>query len=251
MARMANTIRYESKPDFHNPIIIEGLPGVGNVGKLAADFVADKLNAKTFARIYSDDLPPQVLVNEECVIEPVCHELKYAKTADGRDLIFIMGAFQANTPAGQYNLTEYEFKQMLPYDPSLMVTLGGYGTGEVVTDPRVFGVVSDAKMKTEYEQYGILFAPNEPKGGIVGAAAMFVAFGKIYGIKSISVIGETSGFIIDVKSARNVIDVLSGMFGTEIDTSDLNDAVNQIEKINSKAKELKPEPAGEDLSYIG
>lgn len=251
MVKMANTIRYEFKPQLDKPIIIEGLPGVGNVGKLAADFIADKLNAKLFARIYSDDLPPQVLVNEECVIEPVCHELWHARTSNDTDLVFILGAFQGNTPAGQYNLTQFEFKQLLPYNPSCVMTLGGYGTGEVVIEPRVFGVVSDAKMKLKYESHGITFAPNEPRGGIIGAAAMFIAFGKIYGIESISIIGETSGFIIDVKSARNVIDVLASIFGIEIDTSDLKDAVDQIEKINNKAKELSPESSNEDLSYIG
>ena len=80
---MANTIRYEFEPELVNPVLIEGLPGVGNVGKIAADLVADKLNARLFARIFSDDLPPQVLVNEESVVEPVCHELWYAQTPDG------------------------------------------------------------------------------------------------------------------------------------------------------------------------
>lgn len=251
MVKMANTIRYEFKPRMTNPIIIEGLPGVGNVGKLAADFIADKLNAKLFARIYSDELPPQVLIDDECVIEPVCHELWHAKTTGGKDLVFILGTFQANTPAGQYSLTEYEFKQLLPYDPSCMITLGGYGTGEVVLEPRVFGAVSDAKLKLKYEQHGISFVPKEPKGGIIGAAAMFVAFGKQYGIESISIVGETSGFIVDVKSARNVINTLASIFEMEIDTSDLNDAVDQIEKINNKAKQLAPESSNDDLSYIG
>lgn len=251
MGRMASTIRYEFKPDLKNPILIEGLPGVGNVGKLAADLMADKMNARLFARIYSDDLPPQVTVNEESVIELVNHELWHAKTPDGRDLVFLLGDFQGTTPTGQYNLSKFVFDEILPYNPSLILTLGGYGIGEVVTDPGVIGVVSDPLLKTGFEKYGIEFRPNEPKGGIVGAAAMLVGLGRVYGIDSLCIIGETSGFVIDAKSARNLIEVMSSMFDVEIDTSELQDAIDQLDEINNKARELAPGAPKEDLSYIG
>ena len=248
---MASTIRYEFEPELINPILIEGLPGVGNVGKIAADLVADKLNARLFARIFSDDLPPQVLVNEESVVEPVCHELWYAQTPDGQDLVFLLGDFQGTSPAGQYNLSEFVFRTLLPHDPSLILTLGGYGLGQVITEPRVIGVVSDPLMKTQYEPYGVQFIPNEPKGGIVGAAAMLLAFGKIHGIKSLCIIGETSGFVIDAKSARNLIDVMSKMFNVDIDTSELQDSIDQLDAINNNACEIAAGVPKEDLSYIG
>ena len=54
------TIVYDCIPELDKPILIEGLPGVGNVGKIAADFLAEKLNAKRFATVYSDSFPPQV-----------------------------------------------------------------------------------------------------------------------------------------------------------------------------------------------
>lgn len=248
---MANTIRYEFKPELNKPVLIEGLPGVGNVGKLAADLMADKLNARLFARIYSDDLPPQVTVDEESVCNLVCHELWYAEAPDGRDLVFLLGDFQGTSTAGQYNLSKYVFDLMLPYDPSLILTLGGYGIGEVVTDPSVIGVVSDPLMKTRYEPHGIEFRPNEPKGGIVGAAAMLIGLGKIYGIESLCIIGETSGYVIDAKSARKLIQVMSSMFGADIDTSELQEAIDQLDEINNKARELAPGAPKEDLSYIG
>ena len=56
------TIRYiDKKPKLKNPILIEGLPGIGNVGKLAVEHLIDKTNAVKFAEIYSKDFPPQVL----------------------------------------------------------------------------------------------------------------------------------------------------------------------------------------------
>jgi proteasome assembly chaperone (PAC2) family protein len=34
-------INYLQKPDLKDPVLIEGLPGVGNVGKLAAEHLID------------------------------------------------------------------------------------------------------------------------------------------------------------------------------------------------------------------
>src|SRR3989344_5591518 len=32
-------------PTLHNPLLIEGLPGIGNVGKIAVDFLVEELKA--------------------------------------------------------------------------------------------------------------------------------------------------------------------------------------------------------------
>ena len=53
-------IEFTEKPKLKNPVFIEGLPGVGNVGKLAAEHLVDELNAKKFAEVYSKYFPPQV-----------------------------------------------------------------------------------------------------------------------------------------------------------------------------------------------
>jgi len=39
-------VRIIENPELENTILIEGLPGIGLVGKLAADHMLDKLNAK-------------------------------------------------------------------------------------------------------------------------------------------------------------------------------------------------------------
>ena len=40
-----------SNPRLKKPILVSGLPGVGNVGKIALDFMVDKLKAKKFMEI--------------------------------------------------------------------------------------------------------------------------------------------------------------------------------------------------------
>jgi len=52
--------KIKKMPKLTNPILIEGLPGIGNVGKLAVEHLIDTIKAKKFAEIYSKDFPPQV-----------------------------------------------------------------------------------------------------------------------------------------------------------------------------------------------
>src|SRR3972149_6895941 len=52
-------VRYLDHPKLTDPIFIEGLPGIGNVGKLAAEHLKDELKAVKFAEIYSKYFPPQ------------------------------------------------------------------------------------------------------------------------------------------------------------------------------------------------
>ena len=42
--------------ELNNPIFIEALPGLGHVGKLAADHMIDELGATKFAEVYSSNI---------------------------------------------------------------------------------------------------------------------------------------------------------------------------------------------------
>ena len=44
------TIYYGEKPDLSHPILIEGLPGVGTVGKLAAEHLIDEIVMKEYGQ---------------------------------------------------------------------------------------------------------------------------------------------------------------------------------------------------------
>ena len=55
-------IVWTDKVKLEDAILLEGLPGVGNVGKLAAMHLIDELKAKKCMEIYSSHFPPQVFI---------------------------------------------------------------------------------------------------------------------------------------------------------------------------------------------
>jgi uncharacterized protein (TIGR00162 family) len=241
------------KPELQAPILIEGLPGVGNVGKLAADHLLDQLEGVKFAEIYSKHLPPQVVLDEDCVISLVNNELFYVKDAGkGVDIIFLVGDHQGLTPEGQYELAANIIDIAQEMGVSRIYTLGGYGVGKMVEEVRVLGAITDISMKEDLEPHGVVFSAGEPGSGIVGASGLLLGLAQIHGIEAACLMGETSGYFVDPKGAEALCRVLASILGTEIDFSDLETKAQQIDVITSKIKEMENSQGGrEDLGYIG
>lgn len=248
-------IRFYEKPKLKSPIFIEGLPGVGNVGKLAAEHLIDEINAKKFADIYSKYFPPQVIVDDEGLIKLVNNELYYYKAKDKgkKDLLFLVGDYQGLTPEGQYELSDFVLRIVKDYGVKQVFTLGGYGMGRMVSKPKVFGAATDEKLVEEMKKYGVVFAGGEPGTGIVGASGLFLGLGKLYGMMSVCLMGETSGYFVDPKSAQAVLEVLTKILDMGIDFTALAAKAKQIDAITQKLREIqvKREEDEDQLGYIG
>jgi hypothetical protein len=250
-----STTRFIEKPRLKDPILIEGLPGVGNVGKLAAEHLIDEIGAKKFAEIYSTNFPPQVFINPDGTTRLVKNDLYYWKGK--RDLIILTGDYQGLSPKGQYRLTDAVLDIAEEFGTKMIFTLGGYGMGEEIQNPRVTGAATDPELVNEMKKYGIIFK-NEPGGGIVGASGLLLGMGKLRGIKGICLMGETSGYLVDPNSAKAVIKVLAKILKIDIDLSKLDRKAREIDVIASRIKEMETEISRkkerekkEELEYIG
>jgi uncharacterized protein (TIGR00162 family) len=248
-------VDFTEKPDLRSPILIEGLPGVGNVGKLAAEHMIDELDAKKFATIISKFFPPQVIVSEEGVVKLVTNELYYLKReTKENDLIILIGDYQGLSPEGQYELT-YEILDMAEkFGVKKIFTLGGYGLGKMVEEPKVLGAATSIELVKEMKEFGVVFQEGEPGSGIVGASGLLLGLGVLRGIEAVCLMGETSGYFVDPKSARRVLKVLCKAIGEEIDYFALETKAAQIDKITSRFKEIEKDISdtkADDLRYIG
>ncbi|MDR0198259.1 MAG: proteasome assembly chaperone family protein [Methanomassiliicoccaceae archaeon] len=247
---MANVVKYHDRPGMIAPVLIEGLPGVGNVGKIAADYLAEKLDAKKFAEIYSKHFPPQVMLDADCVAQLACNALYHAN-AGGRDIIFLLGDYQGLTAEGQYELAEEVMEVAASMNVSKIFTLGGFGIGTVVDRPRVLGAVSSLSMKGALEGHGVTFVPGEPSAGIAGASGLILGMSRVRDIEAACLMGETSGYFIDHKSSSVLLKVLIGILGVDVDMQELNERSQQMEEFTSKIKEIAEDHSKGHLGYIG
>jgi len=245
-------IKYIERPTLSQPTLVEGLPGVGNVGKLAAEHLIDQIKATKFADIYSKYFPPQVFVRDDGTIKLVSNELYYYKT-EGHDLVVLVGDYQGLTPDGQYALADFVIGICKELGIKRIYTLGGYGLGKMIEKPRVLGAATDLKLVEEMKGIGVTFSKGEPGSGIVGASGLLLGMGKNVGIDAVCLMGETSGYFVDPKSAQAVLGILTKALGIKVDLSALDEKARQIEALTSRLRdtELPPEPKREDLGYIG
>jgi len=250
------TVKYfEKVPKLKNPILIEGLPGIGNVGKLAVEHLIDNIKAKKFAELHCKDFPPQVFINNDGTIKLVNNEFYYwkAKNKKQRDMVLITGDYQGLSSQGQYELVGKILDVSEELGVKEIFTLGGYGLGHEIQNPKVLCATTDKDLVKTMKKYGAVFKKNEPGGGIVGASGLLLGLGKIRGLKGACFMGETPGYLVDPKSAKAVLKILMKITNIQIDLSALEKKAKEIEHIAHQLKEMEniSKDKTEELKYIG
>lgn len=250
-------IKVIKKVKLEDPILIEGLPGVGHVGKLVAEHIVEELNAEKIIEIYSPHFPPQVLINDDFIAELVKNEVYAYKSDNKIDILIVVGDHQSVTNEGHYEISGIILDIAQEYDVKRIYTLGGYGTGQLVENGTVLGAVNNIDMIEEMKKYGIEFRDNEPAGGIVGVSGLILGMSRFRDIDAACLMGITSGYLVDPKSAQAVLDVLCEILDLKIDTQALEDRAKEMEKIIAKIVEIEQMQmqheigTDEDLRYIG
>jgi hypothetical protein len=232
-----------------DPILIEGLPGIGQVGKLVAEYMIHMLKAEKIAEIHSIYFPPQVLLDEDGTARLARNEL-YLYHAEGKDVVFLVGDHQSTSNEGHYLLADQYVDIAEELKIRRIYTLGGFGVGHLVNEPRVLGAVNRAELRPELEEVGVTFQRDEPGGGIIGAAGLMVGLSAQKGINAVCLMGETSGYLVDPMAAASVLVILSKLIDIPVDPTQLNDRASEMEKVIEglvESDKLKDE----ELSYIG
>jgi uncharacterized protein (TIGR00162 family) len=256
------------KPKLSNPVFVEGLPGVGNVGRIAAGYLAEEIGAKKFAELFSSHFMPFVLLHQSSAVHVLKNEFYYwkAKEKGQRDLIILIGDSQSVDPDGHYEIVEEILDFVLKYGVKEMFTLAGLSVGEKSAKPKVIGAVSEPDVIKKYDKYDIDFDAGSKVGTIAGASGLLIGLGRIKGIRGVCLLGETVGYPLlpDPKSAEVVLNVLAKVLNVKLDTSKLDKKVKEMDEFMKKVDEvqrralgqlLKPpaaeKPEKDKLSYIG
>jgi len=249
-------VRYVAKkPKLKKPMLIEGLPGIGNVGKLAVEHLIEDIKAVKFAELYSKDFPPQVFINTDGTIKLVNNEFYYwkAKKKNQRDLILLTGDYQGLSSHGQYELVEAILDIAEDFGAKEMITLGGYGLGHEIQEPKVLCATTNKQLVKTMKKYGAIFRKNEPGGGIVGASGLLLGLGKLRGFEGTCFMGETPGYLVDPQSAKAVLKILTKVTNIDVNLSELEKKAKEIEYIAHQLREMESasKEKSDELGYFG
>ncbi|MGQ9460232.1 MAG: PAC2 family protein [Candidatus Bathyarchaeaceae archaeon] len=208
------------KPEFHylfhpkleHPVFVGGLPGLGNVGKIAARLVIEYKKAKRFAELYSPSFPDYVIVDRNGICRSPRYDF-YASSTSKNQFIILTGDTQPalEDVTAHYQLCDQILDFAEKYGCKFIVTMGG------VTTPRPKGEVYVAATSEK------LAAENVNKGAILYGrrrimddTGLLLGLAKERGLEGLCLLGATTGFRADRGAALSVFKFLMKTLGAEV-----------------------------------
>jgi uncharacterized protein len=225
----------------NNPILIEGLPGLGLVGKIAIRYLIKKLNAIKFAHLYSPHFPYFVLVNKKGSVRLLRGAFYLWKNEHGpNDLILFTGDSQSQTIEGQYEIADCMLDFSQKYNVKTIVTIGGYRM-ETKDKPNVFAAATDRELLNKALDAGA--ALSSSGSPIVGTAGLILGLARFKKISALCLLGETRGYLPDPLAARSVLEVLKSAFNFDADLTDMNKEISKAETMVTRLQEIEEKRA--------
>lgn len=249
-------------PQLNDPILIEGLPGIGNVGKVAVDFIIDSVKARKMMEISSYSFPHSVFVNERNLVELPKIEVFYKKRGRGKkDLIFLAGDIQPLDEESSYEFSHKVLDILEEFRGKELITIGGIGLQDIPDKPKVYCTGTSKDMIEKYSKghdvqknlFGVI-------GPIVGVTGLLIGLAKEKNIKGACFLAETYGhpLYLGMKGSKEILAILNKKLSLNLNLKVIGKEMQDVEEeLTKKLKDIneiiaKSGRAREDhVSYIG
>ena len=245
---VCKTYIYE-KPVLNDPVLVEGLPGIGFVANITALHLIKELNAKMFAEIQSSSFQDLAMTTENGGTYFPSNQLYYHKAKEGeRDLIILYGNTQALTTVGQYELCGKILDISEELGCKYIITIGGLKKEETIKKPELYCTASDTQTVQEALNLNIKIM----NGHIFGVAGLLVGLCKLRDLKSLCLLAETAGMYPDVVATHEIMKVLSKILNLKTNLKNLDVAAEETGKILKSFGIVSPsstEKKGRDADF--
>jgi len=237
-----------AKANLREPILVQGLPGLGYVGKVAIDYFVEKLKPAKIAELYSSYLlfPDGNLginISEDGTYSLPKYEF-YAHNAKEPQAIFLTGDAQPSV-TGQYEVASMVLDYAQQFSCKTVFTMGGYGTRGGNEAGAVYAVVGDPALGERLKNLGAKLAKG---GAVTGAAGVILGIGRQRGLQCAGLLGATSGVYPDLEAARAVIQMLTSLVNLPVELKDLDTEIEDLRKKMERFRraELEEPKEGEE-----
>jgi uncharacterized protein len=225
---MVCSIEVTEKPQLNNPVLIEGLPGIGFVASIAALHLIREFHAKKFAQIVSSSFQDFAILTETGMARSPKNELYYVKREDGgRDLIIWYGNTQALTTPGQYELCGKVLDIVQDLGCQFAVSLGGFKKDEVKGVPSLYCAASDEETLQDVLGLGT----RVMVGHIFGIAGLLVGLSRLRDMRSFALLVDTMGLSPDAVATKVALNALDRFLTLNVDLAGLDDAAAETKRL--------------------
>lgn len=224
---MACTMEITEKPALNNPVLIEGLPGIGFVANIAALHLITELKAKRFAQIVSASFQDIAVTTDSGATRSPINELYYAKGKNGgRDLIIWYGNTQALTTFGQYELCGKVLDIVQELGCRFVISIGGFKKDEVRGIPGIYSAATDQETLKDALDLGSKIMV----GHVFGIAGILIGLSKLRNVNGFALLVDTLGMFPDANATRTALAALNNYLKLDLDLSGLEATTETTKK---------------------
>jgi uncharacterized protein (TIGR00162 family) len=204
------------EPKLKEPIFVEGLRGLGNVGMIAARHLIESTDAKVFAELYAPYFQDYVTVKKDGTCRPPRY-LFYAAKTEKNHYIILTGDSQPSLEdtLAHYDLCDEILNFAEKYGSKFIVTMGGVVTTKPGND--VYISATSEKLAQKHVNKGTQIYGE---GRIIGATGLLLGLAKRRGWKGICLLGATTGFGAERGTALSVFKSLMNILEAETKEKD-------------------------------
>jgi uncharacterized protein (TIGR00162 family) len=205
-------LREMFNPALENPVFVQGLPGFGNVGRIAAHLLIKFAEAKPFAELYSPSFPDYVSISTKGVAQLPRYEF-YSAPMEKNNLVIMTGETQPSFDdvVAHYHVCSEIVDFVEKLGCHFIVTMGGVPLTE--NKAQVYVAATSSRLATEFMEKGSVIYS---KGRIVGGTGLTLALAKERGLEGVCLLGTTTGFKADRGAGYQVFKFLMKALGKEI-----------------------------------
>lgn len=249
---MSWQINKTSNENVKEPILIEGLPGIGNVGKIATDYIIEKIGAKKIYEISSYKFPHCVFVNEKNLIELPVIEI-YHKKIKNKSFLFLVGDVQPMDEVTCYEFCDRILDIMQKFKAKEIITIGGVATERIPKHPKVYCTGNNKNIIKRYKAKNKIKNLNTIVGPIIGVSGLLIGLAKKRKIAGISLLAETFAHpnYLGIKSAKEILKILNQKFNLKLKITDLEEEIIDFEEEFKKTRIMPKKIKHNDSNYIG
>jgi proteasome assembly chaperone (PAC2) family protein len=199
-------------PALENPIFVQGLPGFGNVGRIAAHLLIKFCSAKPFAEFYSPSFPDYVSISSKGITHLPRYEF-YSAPMEKNNLVIMTGETQPSFDdvVAHYHVCAEIVDFVERLGCHFIVTIGGVPITE--DKAKVYVAATSTRIATEFMKKGAVIYS---KGRIVGGTGLTLALAKERNLEGVCLLGPTTGFKADRGAGFLVFKFLLKALGKEI-----------------------------------
>lgn len=213
---------------YFSPQVVIHADGTTSIVKNSLYYVKNNNNSDNVNKTsknkkeIKDISKPEVQLNQSINGLPQSIESSKSTTNDplsSKDLILLTGDSQPVVPGSEYVLSEQILDLITKFKISNIYSLASYVTGTFVNDPKIYGTATNPEMVKSFRSFNISTLDN---GNITGMNGLILGLGKLRGIEGICLLGETSGYVIDAKASKNLLEIVNNVLGIHINMDEMN-----------------------------